>query len=126
MADIGEKLQELLSSPDGMQKLQGAAEQLQGILGDSTDTGALLSGLLGNNKPAAEQPSKNAGGGIDLSLLTKAAPFLAAMQQEDDSAKLLKALRPYLHGERQQRLDEALEILKWLRLATMLKEQGVL
>lgn len=125
MADIGEKLQELLSSPDGMQKLQGAAEQLQGILGDNTDTTALLSGLLGNNKSAAA-PQQPKSGDMDLSLLTKAAPFLAAMQQEDDSANLLKALRPYLHGERQKRLDDALEILKWLRLATMLKEQGVI
>ena len=48
------------------------------------------------------------------------------MQKEDDSTKLLRALRPYMHGERQKRLDEAIEILKWLRLATMLKEQGVL
>lgn len=126
MADIGEKLQELLSSPDGMQKLQGAAEQLQGILGDNTDTAALLSGLLGGNQPTAGSPKPGGDGGMDLSLLSKAAPFLAAMQQEDDSAKLLKALRPYLHGDRQKRLDDALEILKWLRLATMLKEQGVL
>ncbi len=125
MADIGEKLQELLSSPDGMQKLQGAAEQLQGILGDNTDASALLSGLLGGAPQPKPQPSSPANG-MDLSLLSKAAPFLAAMQQEDDSAKLLKALRPYMHGERQQRLDEAIEILKWLRLATMLKEQGVL
>lgn len=120
MADISEKLQSLLSSPDGMQKLQEAAGQLQGILGENTDTAALLDGLLGTKAPAPPTPTP------DLSLLTKAAPFLAAMQKEDDSTTLLKALRPYLHGERQKRLDEAMEILKWLRLATMLKEQGVL
>ncbi len=124
MADIGEKLQELLSSPDGMQKLQSAASQLQGILGEGADISSLLSGL---QPPTPPQPTPaSSAGGFDLSLLTKAAPFLSAMQQEDDSAKLLKALRPYMHGERQKRLDDALEILKWLRLATMLKEQGVL
>lgn len=123
MADISEKLNELLSSPDGMQKLQGAAEQLKGILGDNADTAELLSGLLGNQSSAPPAPKSAA---PDLSLLTKAAPFLAAMREEDDSAKLLKALRPYLHGERLTKLDEAIEILKWLRLATMLKEKGVL
>lgn len=121
MTDISEKLQGLLSSPDGMQKLQEAAGQLQGILGDNTDTASLLDGLLGTKAPAPPTAAMP-----DLSLLTKAAPFLAAMQKEDDSTTLLKALRPYLHGERQKRLDDAMEILKWLRLATLLKEQGVL
>lgn len=122
MADISEKLQQLLSSPDGMQKLQGAASQLQGMLGEDTDLSGLLSGILGDAPPPASQTESTP----DLSLLQKAAPFLAAMQKEDDSAKLLKALRPYVHGERQKRLDESLEMLKWLRLAMMLKEQGVL
>ncbi len=121
MADISEKLQSLLSSPDGMQKLQEAAGQLQGILGENTDTAALLDGLLGTKAPASPKAATP-----DLSLLTKAAPLLSAMQKEDDSTKLLSALRPYLHGERQKRLDDAMEILKWLRLANILKEQGVL
>ncbi len=122
MADIGEKLQELLSSPDGMQKLQGAASQLQGILGDG-DAGDLLTKLMGDSQPS---PTPAPGDGMDLSLLTRVAPLLQAMQAEDDSVKLLRALRPYLQGARQKRLDEAIEMMKWLRLATMLKEQGVL
>ena len=120
MADIGEKLQEILSSPDGMQQLQSAADQLQELLGGSSDLSSLLSGL--NKQPAAPPSSAPP----DLSLLTKAAPLLGAMQQDDDSAKLLKALRPYLHKEQQIWIDEALDILKWVRLATLLKEQGVL
>lgn len=123
MNDIGEKLQALLSSPDGMQKLQGAASQLEGLLGDGADVSALLSGLQQTVPKPADTPPAPA---FDLSLLSKAAPFLSAMQQEDDSAKLLKALRPFVHGDMQKRLDDAVEILKWLRLATMLKEQGVL
>lgn len=119
--DAGEKLQSILSSPDGMEKLQEAAKQLQGVLGESGDLSGILQSFAGS-LPAA--PEKKVG--MDLSLLTKAAPFLQEMQKEDDSTKLLRALRPYMHGERQKRLDEAIEILKWLRLATMLKEQGVL
>lgn len=127
MADIGEKLQALLSSPDGMEKLQSAASQLQGILGDSDVAGDLLTKLAGDpqiSAPAPAPPPKT--GGMDLTLLTKAAPLLQAMQAEDDSTKLLEALRPYLHNERQKRLDEAMEIMKWLRLATLLKQQGIL
>ncbi len=119
--DAGEKLQSILSSPDGMEKLQEAAKQLQGVLGEGGDLSGILQSFAGS-LPAV--PEKK--GSMDLSLLTKAAPFLQEMQKEDDSTKLLRALRPYMHGERQKRLDEAIEILKWLRLATMLKEQGVL
>jgi hypothetical protein len=121
MADIGEKLSELLSSPGGMEKLQQAAGQLQGILGDDGDIGALFSKLTPPEKPTPQKTE-----GIDLSLLTKAAPLLQAMQQEDDSSNLLKALRPYMHGERQKKLDDAIQMLKWFRLVTLLKDQGVL
>lgn len=124
--DIGEKLQELLASPDGMQKLQSAAGQLEGILGKDGDTAGLLSMLADSGKQSDTPPASKPAGGMDLSLLTKAAPLLQGLQQEDDSTKLLAALRPYLHGERQKRLEEAMEILKWLRLATMLKDKGVL
>ncbi len=121
MADIAETLQELLSSPDGMQKLQGAAGQLQSILGEG-DAGDLLSKLMGEAKPALA-PTPPAGG-MDLSLLARAAPLLQAMQAEDDSTKLLRALRPYLQENLQKRLDEAIEIMKWLRLLMMFKDQG--
>lgn len=116
--DISEKLNALLSSPDGMQKLQDAAGQLEGVLGGDTN----LSGILSSLAPPAPKPSPVPD--FDLSLLTKAAPFLQAMSKEDDSTKLLHALRPYLPNERQQMLDDAIQILKWVRLATMLKEQG--
>ncbi len=122
MADIGERLQQLLSSPDGMQKLQGAAEQLQDMLGNNGDTSTMLSGLFGG-APSDTPPTAP---DMDLSLLAKAAPLFAAMNEEDDSVKLLKALRPYLHGERQQKLDEMMKTLKWLRLAMLLKEKGML
>lgn len=121
MADIAETLQELLSSPDGMQKLQGAAGQLQSILGEG-DAGDLLSKLMGEAKPALAPTPPT--GGMDLSLLARAAPLLQAMQAEDDSTKLLRALRPYLQENLQKRLDEAIEIMKWLRLLMMFKDQG--
>ncbi len=122
MADLGERLQQLLSSPDGMQKLQGAAEQLQDMLGNNGDASAMLSGLFGNAAPNAPPPVPE----MDLSLLTKAMPLFTAMNEEDDSVKLLKALRPYMHGDRVQQLDEMIKTLKWFRLAMLLKEKGML
>ena len=68
--DAGEKLQSILSSPDGMEKLQEAAKQLQGALGEGGDLSAILQSFAGS-LPAV--PEKK--GSMDLSLLTKAAPF---------------------------------------------------
>lgn len=38
----------------------------------------------------------------------------------DDTA-LLKALRPYLHGEREKKLDEAIKLMELSRLLPLLK-----
>ena len=62
--DAGEKLQSILSSPDGMEKLQEAAKQLQGALGEGGDLSGILQSFAGS-LPAA--PEKK--GGMDLSLL---------------------------------------------------------
>ena len=47
------------------------------------------------------------------------------MNQEDDSTRLLYALRPLLGAERQKKVDEALKILQMMRLLPLLKESGV-
>ena len=49
--DAGEKLQSILSSPDGMEKLQEAAKQLQGALGEGGDLSAILQSFAGSLPP---------------------------------------------------------------------------
>ena len=60
-----------------------------------------------------------------LGMLTKLAPLLSQVNQEDDSTRLLYALRPLLGAERQKKVDEALKILQMMRLLPLLKESGV-
>ena len=59
-------------------------------------------------------------------LLLRTAPLLASANREDDSTRLLAALRPLLGEARQKKLDEASKILKLLHLLPLLKESGVL
>ena len=59
-------------------------------------------------------------------MLLRAAPLLASANREDDSTRLLAALRPLLGEARQKKLDEAAKILKLLHLLPLLKESGVL
>ena len=145
--DLAQKLNNLLSSPDSMQKIQaamsalgiGASEEIQGeeeILDTSSlDTGnlsSLLSSLTAPPPDSGSQrkkprvvPPKSDSGGLDLSVLAKLAPMMASLNQDDQDTVLLKALRPYLHGGREKRLDDAIKILRFIKIMPLLREKGL-
>ncbi len=89
---------------------------------------------LGNNaSPPAQQPSAvqnplSALGGITpemLQAVSRIAPLLSQVNREDDSTRLLHALRPLLSPPRQKKLDEAVKILQMMRLLPLLKDSGL-
>ena len=57
-------------------------------------------------------------------MAAKLAPLLGQLNQEDDSTRLLQALRPMLSEARRAKIDEAVRILQLMRLLPMLKELG--
>ena len=110
MDDLTKKLENLLNSPDGMEKIQSAMAALGG----------------GGAAPAAALPAENRGSGLpDLSMLTKMAPLLSNMRRDDENTVLLKALRPYLHGDREKRLDDAIKIMQFIRVMPLLRDRGL-
>ena len=46
--------------------------------------------------------------------------LLSGVKKDDENTVLLKALRPYLQNERQQRLDETIKIMHMLQILPML------
>lgn len=142
MDDLSKKISDLLSSPDGMDKIRSAMASL-GMDGDGGGEAAapsreenepeggglndalqsLLAGL-GGGMPEKNAP-KEGGGMPDLSVLAKLAPLMAGMNREDENTALLKALRPYLHGDREKRLDDAIQILKFMRILPLLQDKGL-
>lgn len=135
MDDLAGKLSELLNSPEGMARIQNLAgmlgQQAQENAAASSEApsehsggsglGALASllGSSGNSQPALPDSGT-------LQLVTKLAPMLSAVQQEDESTRLLQALRPLLGEERQKKLDEAIRILQLLRMLPLLRQSGLL
>ena len=132
MDDLAQKLNDLLSSPDSMEKIQSAMAAM-GLYGDgggddggaSPDEGmadtiqSLLAGLSGGGK---EKPAHADSGGLpDLSAIAKMAPLMAGLNKEDENTALLKALRPYLHGDREKRLDDAIQMMKMMKLLPLLQ-----
>ena len=111
MEDLNEKLSRLLSSPEGMAKIRSAMTALSGE----------------SEPPPPPAPPSPSGGELpDLTALTRLLPLVSGLGQDNEDTRLLQALRPYLHGPREQRLDEALRLLRMLRLLPILQEQGIL
>ncbi|MBO5929312.1 MAG: hypothetical protein J6Q42_04765 [Clostridia bacterium] len=106
--ELGKKLNDFLSSPDSMEKIQGAMAAL-GISPDALPT---------------QTPPPSEDGLGDLSGLLKLAPILSQLGQEDQNTTLLKALRPYLHGDREKRLEDSMKMMKLLKLLPLLKQKG--
>ena len=94
-----------------------APAQVQNPLGALGALGS-LGGLGGGNPLGGVTPEM-------LGMVTKLGPLLSQVNQESDSTRLLKALRPLLSGERQKKVDEAMKILQMMRLLPLLKESGL-
>ncbi len=109
MDDLNEKLNRLLSDPEGMAKIQSMMAALGG--GEAT-------------APAPPPPAANTG--PDLTALTRLMPLLTGAGEDNQDTRLLAALKPYLHGERAKRLDESMRLLKLAKLLPLLQEQGIL
>ncbi|MBE6807373.1 MAG: hypothetical protein E7527_05125 [Ruminococcaceae bacterium] len=112
MDDLNEKLNRLLSDPEGLAKIQAAMT----ALGAGAETAP-------PPPPPVPEPG---GGGPDLAALTKLVPLLSGLNQESEDTRLLQALRPYLHGARAGRLDDTMRLLKLVKLLPLLQEQGIL
>nr|WP_317413432.1 hypothetical protein [uncultured Solibaculum sp.] len=128
MDDLSEALGSILSSPESMERLKGLASSL---LGDATEEGDTDTSADTSQLPSipeeqkSDSPQVSPLGGIDLNMIAKLMPLLSQLNQEDDNTKLLKALRPHLHTDRQKRLDEAAKLMQLVKLLPIIRQQGL-
>ena len=120
MDDLAGKLGEILNSPEGMKQVQ----ELAGMLGLSSSK---------QNSPEPEptpaaQPASTGLAGISpdmIGAMMQLAPMLSRLQQDDDTTRLLQALRPLLSAERRSKVDRAIQMVRMIHLLPMLQESGV-
>lgn len=129
MDDLSETLNSILSDPSAMEQIKA----LGGMLGISPQQGAqqvspppvqpvhpqpppaassMTSALSGMNMPNPEM----------LGMIMKFAPLLGKMNEENESTRLLYALRPFLSEKRRPRVDQAIRMLGMMRMLPLLKE----
>ena len=113
MGDFESKLNEILSNPESLGEIMNIAKSL----------GFSESGEV-KEKP---QQNKNSELNADmLSAVTKLAPILSEAGKDDDSTRLLKALKPLLSEARREKVDSAIKIMGLLRVLPKLQENSAL
>lgn len=135
MEDLTQKISAMLNDPTTMAQVQS----IIGALGGNSDSKSQAAPAPAAPPAPKQQPAVSnhplstlAGLGSSglnaetLGMIAKIAPMLAAVQQEDDSTRLLHALRPLLSEPRQKKLDEAIRLMQLMRALPMLRQSGLL
>lgn len=136
-----------LSALNGILGSMGGTGQNQSGGASVPNTGGMpdlsaLSGLLGsmggmggntNTAPASAPAAPSPMGGDDaantaqmMATISRIAPMLRKANEEDDSTRFLRALRPLLGEARRKKLDESIKMMQMMRMLPLLKSSGVL
>lgn len=104
-------------SEDDIQKLKGAASQ---IFGENK-----------NNESQESKPdefSKIQGltgfSGIDANMLGSVAKFSSMLSEPDDRCNFILALKPLLSESRRNKADDAVMMLKFMKIISAMQENG--
>lgn len=119
MAELDKKISDLLSSPDGVDKIISAIKELSGnsgLLAEPEETSqqapiATPASLQQSPMPT-NMPDLSAISNINPRVMNTAMRVLQDYSYDDDKIVLLNALKPHLRSERRQRIDKASQILR--------------
>ena len=98
MSEIQDKINQILSNPEAMKQVQSLGEQLG----------------LAKPEPPKPKPKPDFINDDPLNTITKLAPVMQSVKGDDDTTHLLNALRPFLSREKQQKLDQAEKMIKFI------------
>ena len=110
MDDLTGKINEILGNPEQLEQIKRMASAMG------------LSGMQEQPKPAQAETASTP----DLSAFMKFAPMMNLIKSDDETICFLTALRPLLGEERRKKVDEAIKILRLLKLFPLLKNAGIL
>lgn len=89
-----------------------------------------LTSLLADSKTeevekVEEKPTENTESPIDLEMVLKLGSMFSDFSQDDDRARLLRDLKPFLSSEKRDKVDSAIKILKLLKIAEKAKNENL-
>lgn len=116
MDDLSQKINEILADPSMMEQIKSLGSMM-GMSGQENSAAK-------NIQPQPPQPAQPLMPGLSpemMGAVMKFAPLMSSMNKEDDSTRLLNALRPFLSEKRQSRLDSSIKLLRFMKIIPMLK-----
>lgn len=119
MDDLTSKLGELLNNPESMEKIKNLASMF-GASSAPAPAEPSQENVEEKNAPAAPPVDADA-----MRMVMRIAPVLSKVRQEDDSTRLLRALRPFLGEEKRKKLDEAIKLMQFVRLVPYFRSSGL-
>ncbi len=117
--DIASVLSSL--SPEDIEKLKNTAQQFFGEKTEKHDENNTLQQntpkLNGSNATGFELP-------FDPKLLTGVARLSKMMNEDDEKSRFIQSLKPLLSDKRRKKADDAVMMLKFMRIINALQENG--
>ena len=110
MSELQDTINKIMSDPEAMRQVQSLGEKLG------------ITNVAPSQPPPAPQPS--AENGLS-SALSKLMPLMSAAKPNDETAALLNALRPFLSGEKLERLQSAQKLVSLIRMIPLIKDSGL-
>ena len=127
MDDLINQLSQFLSTEGGQSALKEISSLFDGSGSSASSEGADVMGslmsMIGSSENSNEKKDNHSS--FDSADLIKLLGMFSQMKENDDS-RLLLSLKPYLKSERQEKVDQAVKILKLMEMLPILKESGIL
>ncbi len=113
MDDLSQKISEIMSDPQALEQIKGLGEML---------------GINNTSNPVVHNTPDNSNNATSdmMGMVTKFAPILGSVNKDDDTTRLLYALRPFLSTERQKKLDQAAKLVKVMKLLPLIKDTNLI
>lgn len=126
MSDLSSQLNQILSDPNMMEQirsLSGLFGQSAGLSDSHSEQAVSENISLPQSTPSPSPFDLIGSDGIQTAM--KLMPILSELKHDDDTIKLLRSIKPFLSPQRQDKLEEAIKLLRIIRIIPLLKNQGL-
>ena len=119
MAELEDKLNELLKNPDALREAMALASALGGEKSESSSDNS-------DNKNSNDCGKQGREPDIDPELMRKIMMLFREFSKDDkDKTALLYGIKPYLSKKRQSKFNDALTVMKIARILPRIKREGL-
>lgn len=128
MSDLTSQINQVLSNPEMLEQIKA----LSGLLGQSSAPQGVPKEFSNSDSSNVNVPQPKPQSPLDLlgadglQTAMRFMPILSELKKDDETTQLLRAIKPFLSPPRQDKLEEAVRLLRIIRILPLLKNQGLM